>query len=318
MPARFCLHGLHASGPTYKVGLMLSLCGEPFDYVHVNISGGEHKQPAYLARHATARFRFSSTPATAAISASPPRSSNISPIHRKIRRRRPRGADPGARMDVLGLRPARHCRSTGRARSSLASARRARRSSAHTPPTARPGLLSWIRHLAGRASVVGEGATIADIDLYGVVNFAEEAGFDLTSLANVRAWAERFEDAARASPCPQRSYRAKPRRSMSDGSSSGEAQPRRPRSHRRACTRRTPRRPRRRLDTRDRPPTRRLLRRSPQAATSSSMSPKRTVAVVGTFQLTFIPNADGPRAACAQLESVQVARTCARGGSARA
>ena len=49
-----------------------------------------------------------------------------------------------------------------------------------------------MRIYAGRSWVVGEGATIADIDLYGVVNFAEEAGFDLTSLPNVRAWAERF------------------------------------------------------------------------------------------------------------------------------
>ena len=33
MPARYTLHGIFASGPTYKVGLMLSLAGEPFDYV---------------------------------------------------------------------------------------------------------------------------------------------------------------------------------------------------------------------------------------------------------------------------------------------
>ena len=39
-----------ASGPTYKVGLFLSLAGEPFDYVHVNLREGEHKRPEYLAK----------------------------------------------------------------------------------------------------------------------------------------------------------------------------------------------------------------------------------------------------------------------------
>src|SRR3954452_8943762 len=50
MPARFELHGIFLSGPTYKVGLMLSLAGEPFDYVHVNLQQGEHRQPPFLSK----------------------------------------------------------------------------------------------------------------------------------------------------------------------------------------------------------------------------------------------------------------------------
>src|SRR3712207_4471463 len=50
MPARFTLHGVFLSGPTYKVGLFLALAGEPFDYVHVNLPGGEHKEPEFLAQ----------------------------------------------------------------------------------------------------------------------------------------------------------------------------------------------------------------------------------------------------------------------------
>src|SRR5690606_29737506 len=53
MPARFELHGIFFSGPTYKVGLMLSLAGEPFDYVHLAMMSGAHRQPAYLS---TQRF----------------------------------------------------------------------------------------------------------------------------------------------------------------------------------------------------------------------------------------------------------------------
>ena len=31
MTARYTLHGFFMSGPAYKVGLMLTLCGEAFD-----------------------------------------------------------------------------------------------------------------------------------------------------------------------------------------------------------------------------------------------------------------------------------------------
>ena len=51
MPNRFTLYGNQLSGPTYRVGLMLSLCAEPFSYVHVNLGKGEHKTPEYLAKN---------------------------------------------------------------------------------------------------------------------------------------------------------------------------------------------------------------------------------------------------------------------------
>src|SRR5215212_5626013 len=50
MTSRFTLHGHAMSGPCYKVGLFFALAGEPFDYVHVNLRAGEHKQPSYLAK----------------------------------------------------------------------------------------------------------------------------------------------------------------------------------------------------------------------------------------------------------------------------
>ncbi|MGL5138496.1 MAG: glutathione S-transferase N-terminal domain-containing protein, partial [Beijerinckiaceae bacterium] len=49
MTARYELHGIWLSGPAYRVGLMLSLCEEPFDYVHVALRAGEHKKPEFLA-----------------------------------------------------------------------------------------------------------------------------------------------------------------------------------------------------------------------------------------------------------------------------
>jgi glutathione S-transferase len=45
----FTLYGIALSGPTYKVALMLSLCGQRFSYRHMNLAKGAHKQPEFLA-----------------------------------------------------------------------------------------------------------------------------------------------------------------------------------------------------------------------------------------------------------------------------
>jgi len=49
------------------------------------------------------------------------------------------------------------------------------------------------RHLAGRTWIVGEGVTIADIDIYGVLGFAGEAGVDMAPFPQVAAWMQRME-----------------------------------------------------------------------------------------------------------------------------
>ena len=44
MVAPYILHGVWLSGPTYKVGLMLSLTGQKFDYEFVNLREGAHQK----------------------------------------------------------------------------------------------------------------------------------------------------------------------------------------------------------------------------------------------------------------------------------
>ncbi|MEA2267325.1 MAG: glutathione S-transferase [Solirubrobacteraceae bacterium] len=46
-------------------------------------------------------------------------------------------------------------------------------------------------HLAGRAYLVGDGYTIADIALYAYTHVAGEAGFDLDRYPAIRAWLDR-------------------------------------------------------------------------------------------------------------------------------
>ncbi len=49
--ARFELHGHFVSGPSYRVGLMLHLCGQKFDYMHVDLPSGVQKSKEFLARN---------------------------------------------------------------------------------------------------------------------------------------------------------------------------------------------------------------------------------------------------------------------------
>lgn len=193
MTARFELHGMFVSGPTYKVGLMLSLAGEPFDYVHLNLMEGEHKRPAYLAKQ-----RFGQVPMlvdrsngrhlcqSAAILeylADTLGKFGGASLDERLRAREwlywdfDRLAAPLYRARVIkaGFRPApaevlEDCQAA-----------------------AKTALKVLDTHLAGRDWLVGEGVTVADIDIYGVAAFAGAAGIDLADYPQVAAWAKRVE-----------------------------------------------------------------------------------------------------------------------------
>ncbi len=192
MAARFELHGIWLSGPAYKVGLMLSLCGEPFDYVHVNLRGGEHKSPAFLAKQ-----RFGQVPLLVDRSKGLNLCQSASILEylaetlgkfggataeEKIQARewmfwsfdrlapnlyRARGIRLGLRavtFDVLAMY--------------------------NTEGNVALKVLD--DHLAGKEWLVGSGPTIADIDVYGVVDYAPAGGFDLGQYKNISAWMERM------------------------------------------------------------------------------------------------------------------------------
>lgn len=193
MPARFTLHGSHLSGPTYKVGLFLALAGEPFDFVQVKMRDGEHKQPAYLARQ-----RFGQVPLL-------------------LDGRNGRELCQSASIleylaDTLGRFGGADLDERIRAREwmywdfdrlapSIYRSRGIRRGFRQGGPEViemyasegKIALKVLDDHLAGRSWAVGEGVTIADIDLYGVVSYANEGGFDLAPFGNIAAWTARIE-----------------------------------------------------------------------------------------------------------------------------
>jgi glutathione S-transferase len=193
MPARFELHGIAFSGPTYKVGLLLSLAGEPFDYVHVNMMQGEHKQPPHLSRQRygqvpllvdrnNGRHLCQSAAILEYLADSLSRFGGATLDERLQAREwmywdfdRLASHVYRARTIRLGIRPA----GPEVLDFSMAGGNAA--------------LKVLDEHLAGRNWIVGEGATIADIDVYGVVAFADEGGFDLAVYSNIQAWMKRFE-----------------------------------------------------------------------------------------------------------------------------
>ncbi len=193
MAARFTLHGMVLSGPAYKIGLLLSLAGEPFDYVHVSMRDGAHKAPDHMRLN-----RFGQVPAlvdNANGRALCQSASILEYIADKLGRFG--GATLDERISVrewmfweydrlaphiyrprahkLGYRqfdPAVIAQHMGDGATSL---------------TALNDLLR------GRDWMVGEGLTIADIDSYGVVYYAAEGGYDLSAFPNVVAWMKRIE-----------------------------------------------------------------------------------------------------------------------------
>jgi len=193
MSARFELHGIAFSGPTYKVGLMLALAGEPFDYVHVDMMAGEHKQPAHLSRQ-----RYGQVPLL---------------VDRNNGRHLCQSAaileylaDTAGKLGGATLDERLQAREWlywdfDRLASAVYRSRAIRRGFRKGGPEildmcaaeAASALKVLDRHLAGRNWIVGEGVTIADIDIYGVLVYADDAEIDLAPYANIAAWMKRVE-----------------------------------------------------------------------------------------------------------------------------
>ncbi len=193
MSKRFTLHGFWLSGPTYKVALMLSLCGEPFAFRQVNLRAGEHKTPEFLAKN-----RFGQVPALedGKLDVSLCQSAAILE-HLALELGKFKGDAPGDLIrarewmfwDFDKLAPPIY-----RSRACRAGLRSFNQPIMEMYATeANLALKTLNDHLTGRDWLVGKSPTIADIDVYGVVCLAGQAGFDIAAYPEVAAWAKRFE-----------------------------------------------------------------------------------------------------------------------------
>jgi len=188
---RFTLHGFWLSGPTYKVGLMLSLSGAPFSYAHVNLREGEHKRPDYLAKN-----RYGQVPCLSTGKMHLCQSASILEyLADALGKFKGRGAEETARIrewmfwDFDRLAPGIY-----RARAVKRGFRQAGADTLAMYETeGKAGLAVLEEALAESPLLVGKRPTIADIDAYGVVHFAADGGFDLSAFPHVSAWKQRME-----------------------------------------------------------------------------------------------------------------------------
>lgn len=192
MTSRYTLFGTVRSGPTYKVALALSLMGEPYQFRTVDMASGEHKSPSYLRLN---RFGQVPTLVDETMGRSICQSAAILD-YLTAQSGRFVGRTPEERVqanewmywDFDRLAPHLY-----RARAAALGFREVDPATLrlhHVEGQAALGVLD--QHLAGREWLVGRSPTIADIDIYGVVAFAGDGGFDLTPFASVSAWVHRM------------------------------------------------------------------------------------------------------------------------------
>jgi glutathione S-transferase len=189
--ARFELYGHFISGPTYRVALMLHLCGQKFHYVHVELPAGEHKQPDFIGT----KNRFGQVPALVDtqkkitvvqsgaildyLADQLGKFGGASPAERLLAREWVFWEDDVMERGILRLRGYRigyitapddvvkHYEAEGLAALSDLE-----------------GFLEHRKWLAG-----GKGPTYADIYVFGSVILAHEAGYDLSPFQHITRWA---------------------------------------------------------------------------------------------------------------------------------
>ncbi len=193
MSARYTLHGIWLSGPAYKVGLMLALAGEKFDYEHVNLRAGEHKQPGFVAKQ-----RYGQVPLLVDTSNGQNLTQSACILEYL--------ADQTGKFGGATAHERQQCREwmfwdfdrlatpIYRMRGQRLGLRSIHQATAEMYVTEGNVALKVLDdHLAGRNWLVGDGLTIADIDIWGVVAYAAAGGFNLAQYANLSAWIARLQ-----------------------------------------------------------------------------------------------------------------------------
>ncbi len=193
MSKRFTLSGFWLSGPTYKVGLMLSLCGEDFAYHSLNLRAGEHKSPAFLAKN-----RFGQVPALedAKTGLSLCQSAAILEyLAAEMGKFHGEGAAGAARArEWMYWDFDRLAGPIYRSRAQRLGIRAYNQPIMEMYWAEGNAALKVLEEALGKTDwLAGAHPTIADIDVYGVAAYAPQAGFDLAAYPAISAWMKRLE-----------------------------------------------------------------------------------------------------------------------------
>jgi len=188
---RFTLYGTMTSGPTYTVGLMLSLCRHPFSYIHINLREGQHKQPDYLVKNRYGQvptlrdgqmFVVQSAAILEHLAESLKKFEGKTPLERQRIREWLFWQWDKLAVPVFRLRArTRGFRQFGDEVRIMYD-------------TEARGAFAALEHELARSPwVAGKRPSIADIGIYAVTRYAPEAAIDLSAYPHVLAWKKRFE-----------------------------------------------------------------------------------------------------------------------------
>ena len=176
MAAPYKLHGVWLSGPTYKAGLMLTLTGQKFDYEFINLREGAGQKPEYKAKSRWGQVPCLTVGATGKnLVQSAAILGFLAQTTGKFA-----GANADEQQDIREWMLWEFDRLAApiyRMRASKAGFRKFDPATEEMYTADGKAALKVLNdHLAGKSWVVGSAATIANIDIYGVVNYADPAG----------------------------------------------------------------------------------------------------------------------------------------------
>lgn len=192
MATRYTLYGIWLSGPAYKIGLALSLAGEKFDYVHTH-PREDAKKPEYLAKgrygqvpllvdNTNGRNLVQSAAILDYLADATGKFGGASAEERQLCREWMYWEFDRLAAPVFRMRGQRFgMRSITQATAEM------------YITEGNMALKVLDDHLNGRDWIVGKAASIADIDIFGVVDYAPAGGFNLASYPNITAWIARMK-----------------------------------------------------------------------------------------------------------------------------
>jgi glutathione S-transferase len=188
MAATYTLYGSFLSAPTYKVGLMLALCGLKYDYRHIDLAKGQHKSPEFLRVN-----RYGQVPALVHDGFNMCQANTILEYLAE-QTGKFAAASPEERQRVrewLVWETDRLEPGINRSRFFERFAKPDQAVVDYHRKWAEMGLGVLNELMEGKRFLVGERPTIADVSVFGVVAHMAEAKFDIASWPHVKAWWER-------------------------------------------------------------------------------------------------------------------------------
>lgn len=191
------LYDFLPSGNGYKIRLLLTQMGMPFERVEVNITKGESRRPEFLSKNPNGRIPVLEVEPgkylaeSNAIMVYLSEGTEFLPYDRFLR---------AQVLQWLFFEQYSHEPYIATSRFWISILGKAQEYHEAIEQKREPGyaaLRTMEKHLSNRIFLVGERYTIADISLFAYTHVADEGGFDLTQFPAIQAWIERVKAESR-------------------------------------------------------------------------------------------------------------------------